>query len=382
MSNCLSGKTVLCWINLGPYHIARAKALAAQTDLTVIEFASAQNLYGWAIDRSALPFDIVTLSSGAWEEQSIPKLVQACWRSLEKIRPTCVVIPGYANPVALIIALWGCFRRVPRILMTESAAADRPRYAWKEKIKSFVINSLYNGANFGGKPQIRYLEQLRFPIDKTTPFYDVVDNDYFASATTALRSTQQRADFSLPSQYFLYVGRLAPEKNIPVLLEAFARYRQAGGTFHLVLAGDGPLRESLPALARQFGIDSHTHFVGRKTVEELPPYYAFATSFVLPSLSEPWGLVVNEAMASGLPVFISKRCGCAEDLVSQGENGYLFDPDSHDQISACMWQIQNLSPAQLSQMSQASLRRVQAFSPENWATHLVGLIKSVQAPLT
>ncbi len=381
MSSSLSGKTVLCWINLGPYHIARAKALAAQTDLTVIEFASAQNLYGWAIDRSSLPFDIVTLSNGAWEDQSVRKLLRACWRNLEKIRPTCVVIPGYANPVALLIALWGCFRRVPRILMTDSTAVDHRRYEWKEKIKSLLVNSLYNGANVAGKPQIRYLEQLRFPIAKTAPFYDVVDNDFFASSTQALRATQQPADFSLPSKYFLYVGRLAPEKNVAILLKAFAQYRENGGIFDLVLTGDGPLRESLPAQARELGIDAHIHFAGRKTVNELPPYYAFAKAFVLPSTSEPWGLVVNEAMAASLPVFISNRCGCSEDLVSEGENGYLFDPENADEIAACMFKIQSLTPVQLAQMRQASLSKVQIFSPENWASHLIRLIQSLK-PVT
>ncbi len=378
MSNRLPGKTVLCWVNLGPYHIARATALAAQTELTVIEFAAAQKLYGWRIDRSKLPFGIVTLSDGAWEEQSIPALAKACWKNLERIRPTQLVIPGYANPIALVIALWGCFRRVPRILMTESTAIDRRRHAWKEKIKSILINQLYDGVSFGGKPQLRYLEQLRFPAAKTAPFYNVVDNHFFRYSTEAVRSQHQPSDFALPSRYFLYVGRLAPEKNIAGLLRAFARYRQGGGTFELVLAGDGPLRDSLAVLAKQLAVEADCHFVGNKTAQELPPYYAFATAFVLPSTSEPWGLVVNEAMAAGLPVFISNRCGCVEDLVSEGENGYLFDPENDEQIAACMAQFETLPSAQLSQMKQSSLSRVQEFSPENWASHLTNLIQSLK----
>lgn len=378
MPNLLRGKTVLCWVNLGPYHIARASALAAQTDLVVIEFAAAQKLYGWQIDRSQLPFQIITLANGAWEDQSILKLSKACWQNLERIRPSQVIIPGWANPIALVIALWGLFRGVPRILMSESTALDRPRTAWKERAKSLLVNSLYNGASFGGKPQLRYLQQLHFPTAKTAPFYNVVDNQFFAAATQSLRSTHQPADLALPPNYFLYVGRLAPEKNLPTLLRAFASYRQTGGTFDLLLAGDGPLRESLPALAKDLGVANHTKFVGNKTAQELPPYYAFATAFVLPSLSEPWGLVVNEAMAAGLPVFISNRCGCAEDLVTEGENGYLFSPDNETEIAACMRRFQALSPAQLSQMKQSSLRRVQTYSPENWASHLTQLIQTLQ----
>ena len=378
MPNFLKGKTVLCWVNLGPYHIARATALAAQTDLVVIEFASTQKLYGWEIDRSRLPFQIITLANGAYEDQSIPQLARACWQNLERIRPSQVIVPGWANPIALVIALWGFFRRVPRILMSESTALDRPRQAWKERAKSLLVNSLYNGASFGGKPQLRYLQQLQFPTAKTAPFYNVVDNQFFATTTQALRCSHQAADLALPPKYFLYVGRLATEKNLPTLLRAFANYRQTGGTFDLLLAGDGPLREALPALARELKVAGYTKFVGNKTAQELPPYYAFATAFVLPSISEPWGLVVNEAMAAGLPVFISNRCGCAEDLVSEGENGYLFSPESEAEISACMQRIEALSPAQLSQMKQSSLNRVQTYSPENWASHLTQLIQTLK----
>jgi len=84
-------------------------------------------------------------------------------------------------------------------------------------------------------------------------------------------------------------------------------------------------------------------------------------------------------MAAGLPVFISNRCGCAEDLVSEGENGYLFDPEKKEQIAACMSRIESLSTAQLSLMKQSSLNRVQTYSPENWAAHLATLIQSIKS---
>ena len=130
------------------------------------------------------------------------------------------------------------------------------------------------------------------------PFYDVVDNDGLAQASAELRRTPG-AEHNLPARYFLYVGRLAPEKNLGTLLEAYFAYRAAGGSWSLVLVGDGPERAQLLEQAAAFPYVCDVHFCGHRGSVELPPYYAFAGCFVLPSTREPWGLVVNEAMACG-----------------------------------------------------------------------------------
>jgi 1,2-diacylglycerol 3-alpha-glucosyltransferase len=75
---------------------------------------------------------------------------------------------------------------------------------------------------------------------------------------------------------------------------------------------------------------------GFKQYSELPVYYGLASAFVHASTSEPWGLVVNEAMASGLPVLVSNQCGCAPDLVREDRNGFTFDPCSVQQLTELM----------------------------------------------
>src|SRR5260370_286081 len=89
-------------------------------------------------------------------------------------------------------------------------------------------------------------------------------------------------------------------------------------------------------LAELLCYEEDMHFEGIKKAEEIAVYYAFANCFVLPSVREPWGLVVNEAMAAGLPVIVSHRCGCAEDLVIHNRNGYVFDPEDVDHLRAVM----------------------------------------------
>ena len=138
------------------------------------------------------------------------------------------------------------------------------------------------------------------------------------------------------------------------LIEEFADYRERGGKWSLVLAGDGPLREPLKVLVTSLGLSGTVQFAGHKTSTGLLPYYAFAGCFVLPSTREPWGLVVNEAMASGLPVLVSDRCGCAEDLVQSGVNGFVFDPAERGAIRQSLQSIEKREGELLVRMGRQS----------------------------
>ena len=115
-------------------------------------------------------------------------------------------------------------------------------------------------------------------------------------------------------------------------------------------------------------------FEGLKSVRELPPYYAFARCFVLPSTREPWGLVVNEAMASGLPVIVSNRCGCAEDLVEDGANGYTFDPDRTGSLTENLHELSGMNTRELAAMADQSRELIARYSPEIWASEVAQLV--------
>src|SRR5262249_59830905 len=106
------------------------------------------------------------------------------------------------------------------------------------------------------------------------------------------------------------------------------RYRAAAGTaaWKLVLLGEGEQRAKLEGLRDALGLRNDVSMPGFKQYDELPAYYGLASAFVHTSTTEQWGLVVNEAMAAGLPVLVSERCGCGPDLVREGVNGFTFDP--------------------------------------------------------
>lgn len=108
---------------------------------------------------------------------------------------------------------------------------------------------------------------------------------------------------------------------------------------------------------------------GFKQYGELPVYYGLASCLILASTSETWGLVVNEAMASGLPVLVSKACGCCEDLVREGENGFSFDPLSVDEMAEKMRMISH-GEYDLAKMGQASQEIIANWGCDNFARNL------------
>jgi glycosyltransferase involved in cell wall biosynthesis len=129
--------------------------------------------------------------------------------------------------------------------------------------------------------------------------------------------------------------------------------------------------------SRELRLGGQVNFAGLKTAKETVLYYAFAGCFVLPSTREPWGLVVNEAMASGLPVIVSSRCGCVEDLVEPGGNGFLFDPAHDGELTDRMLTIAESSPRVIGKMGQRSREIIAGYTPEHWAAEVA---RAVQEP--
>lgn len=219
---------------------------------------------------------------------------------------------------------------------------------------------------------MRYLRALGFPGKRIAGHYDVVDNNFFAESARRHRVATPHPG-ALAAPFFLYTGRLAPEKNVGSLIRAYRAYRQSGGSWPLVLVGAGPEEGALRGEARASGFSEDIHFEGLKSTGELPGYYASAGCFVLPSTREPWGLVVNEAMASGLPVIVSNRCGCAEDLVSHGQNGFLFDPANTGELAGCMLAISSLDALGRDAMARKSEEIIANFTPGQWAEEVASL---------
>jgi glycosyltransferase involved in cell wall biosynthesis len=149
------------------------------------------------------------------------------------------------------------------------------------------------------------------------------------------------------------------------LLDAYAGYRKAAGrsAWGLVLVGSGHEEALLRDQAKEL---PEVVFAGFQQMDTLPVYYGLASCLVLPSVSESWGLVVNEAMAAGLPVLVSHHCGCVPELVKPGVNGYVFNPLDTGGLARLMGLMSSRS-VDADKMGEASRRSVAVYTPETWA---------------
>ena len=219
-----------------------------------------------------------------------------------------------------------------------------------------------------------------------------------ASLPATSHSLPATAPEALNGPYFLASNRFVERKNLGRLIRAYAIYvgslQEGKKAWPLVLLGDGELRGELEALCKGLELktvmgfsrgDAGTTeeedlklnsyklktspgggcviFAGFRQIAELPAFYADAGAFIHPALSEPWGLVINEAMASGLPILSSNNVGAAEELVIDGETGYLFDPTDLQAISAAMQRIADMPEDRRQQMGESARALVEKKAP-------------------
>jgi glycosyltransferase involved in cell wall biosynthesis len=172
-----------------------------------------------------------------------------------------------------------------------------------------------------------------------------------------------------PRRRFLFVGRLVPEKGVDVLIDAYARYRLAvTEPWGLTVCGTGPLA----GLIRDSpGVEHH----GFVQPSGLPRLFHDAGAFVLPSRFEPWGVVIHEACAAGLPIVCSSSCGAVPSLVEDHWNGFVVDPGSVESLASALRRIHHLDDGQRDDMGRRSTEVARRYTPERWAQALVARLE-------
>ena len=365
----------------GPYHHARLNAAGRLLSVWGVEACALEDTYAWAKVEGAAAFTRITLTdrdtgNRRWQQE----LQRKMWRTLDEIKPAAVVVNGWASPDAFGALAWCVKNNTPAVVMSESTVWDEPRIFWKEWVKGRLVKMCAAGLA-GGTPHADYLAQLGLSRDRIFKGYDIVDNDYFAAGANESKSRKLEIgkQHGLPEKYFLASARFIKKKNLSRLIQAYAYYRalaekiKIGDSkqeiWKLVLLGDGPLRETLEAQLSSFNLRDHVLLPGFKQYDELPVYFGLASAFVHASTTEQWGLVVNEAMASGLPVLVSNRCGCAADLVQEGVNGFIFDPYDSEQLAKLMLRVSDFQ-FPISDFGTASQHIISAWGPERFADGL------------
>ncbi|MFD2936557.1 glycosyltransferase family 4 protein [Spirosoma flavum] len=319
-------------------------------------------------------YDYELLFDRYLEEVSLRERAQALLQRAKAYKPDVINLTGYYDPAQILLLLWAKSSGIRVVMQNESTGADQPRGGWKEQFKRWLFQRCDGFFCFGSQ-SADYLIQLGVNPEKILLRKNAVDNDVLQSVyEKALpdRVNMQQA-MQLRANNFVFVGRLIEAKNLPMLLTAFAealKYSTNSTNWGLILLGDGAERDNLNRQITTLDLVNRITILPGRPWFRVPEVLALSDVLVLPSRSEPWGLVVNEAMACGLPVLVSDRCGCVTDLVPHGQTGFVFDPDQPDQLTHWLIQFMNGS-VNTQQMGQFAKQFIAPYSPEAVAQEML-----------
>jgi len=345
------------WAQLAIEHFdklaAVAERLGAQAEIITIAMAGSTQTYaGQDLARPVHGFAAVTLFPGQVYEQ-----VPAWRRCLALFRGPCstaLVFMAFGYKFAGAFVVSGVLRLLGRrvVMLNDTKFEDRPRSAWGELGKRLAL-CCYTAALVGGARSFEYFRFLGFRRRPILPGCDTIALDRVRRNGTAAGPP---IDFA--ARPFVFVGRFVAVKNLSLLVQGYARYAQTAGPEprRLVLAGSGPLEAALREQIAQCGIAHLVDLPGYLPESEVAAQIAQAAALVLPSCSETWGLVVNEAMALGVPQVVREASGARDTLVRNLITGLVFESGSSEALARALTLIVH-DEGQWRAMAEASLAR-------------------------
>jgi glycosyltransferase involved in cell wall biosynthesis len=357
---------------ISPYRIPLFNALARHeiVDLHVIFLAETDlNLRQWTVYREEIKFSHEVLPSWRkrWGKHNI-LLNRGIGRALAAAAPDVILCGGYNYVASWQALFWARIHHTSLLLWSESNVQDLRRgHVIVEFLKSEFVQRC-SGFVVPGRSALEYLRAHKVDESRIFTAPNAVDNELFAAGAAVARqnAASRRRELGLPERYFLFVGRLVREKGVFDLLSAYAKLNASvRETFGLVFVGDGESRAQLQHQATSIS-PGVIRFAGFAQREVLASYYALAEVLILPTYTDTWGLVVNEAMACGVPVILSRAAGCAADLVQENETGLLIPPRDVVALADAMEIVTN-QPELSKSMGTNAAQLVQHYSPEEWS---------------
>jgi glycosyltransferase involved in cell wall biosynthesis len=289
---------------------------------------------------------------------------------LESENPDVVVSGAIAFPSGAAAVRWTYLNRKPLVVFDDARLEDiRRSFA-----VNFIKKVIYKNADAIFCPAPSHLSTYKyFNFKDDQVFYgvDTIDNNWYKKTVGEMR--QEVKSCKVPQgKTLLAIGRQVPKKNWIALAKAFVTYKRIFplSDLKILFIGDGPDHEMLCAIEEQHPKAGITLKTFLQPIE-ICSYLAEATGLILPSLyGETWGLVVNEAMAAGLPVLVSERCGCADTLVHDSMNGWKFNPMSNPEMVKVLRKFDDLDPEQLKEMGENSQKIISQWGLDRFCSGL------------
>lgn len=320
------------------------------------------------IDSSYHRYPYQLLFDGSYD--SLPKrlLCKRLFWKAARSKADLIVLPGYHLVEYWFMLLACILTRKKRAVFVDSTANDQPDSVKKYWLKRFFF-SRCDGFFAYGERSKEYLLSFGVPAGKIITRCQAAALPHSYDPERALHERIERRKDNMPPS-FLFVGRLAAEKEIDVLIRAFRKVREQYPSATLTIVGDGPMRNELEALAASLAVADAVSFPGAADIDQITSYYLNASCLILPSSSEAWGLVVNEALSYGCPAIVSTHCGCIPDLIVEGKTGYVFNTNDADDLAKKMSLVVH-GMGRVSNIARACIDLMKNFTPEKAAEQIL-----------
>ena len=314
---------------LTPYRIPLFEALARQVELEVWIYGDVASIREWEHKSEGLPFKCrllphLNLPTGSRDYRIL--LNHTLPRELKRHERDVTLCMGWDAPASWYAA-WEARRHKRPFVLWSGSTENEP--SWRRSISKPLVRWIVRGADaritYGSRAK-DYLVSLGADPETTWPAVRGLPDAYGAGARALPVDARahQRGVLGLDARFVVfYCGQLIDRKGLPELLHAFAYFQSGRDDAVLVIAGTGNRERNFRAQAQRLGIAHKVRWLGHVPPENLPGWYALADLFVLPSREEVWGMVINEALACGVPVLTCEPVGAAPDLILEGENGYV-----------------------------------------------------------
>ena len=277
-------------------------------------------------------------------------------------------------------AILACWRTRTPVLVRSDSNLLTPRPGWWRLVKWPLFRTLlsrFDGYLIVGEASRRYLLHYGAEASRCFPAPHSVDNAFFAARADAIRPDRDRLREALgirpDAVVFLFAGRLVDVKRPEVFVQALATAAVKSHAVTGLVVGDGPLREEAESHARRRG--APIRFTGFLNQTDMVSAYVVSDVLVLPSRSETWGLVVNEAMACGIPAIVTEGVGCVGDLLLPGRTGVVVPVDDSEALAAAIARLAD-DPSFRNQLSQNARAHVERFDVHESAK---GTFQAVEA---
>jgi len=327
---------------ISPYRIPLFNYLRGQDyySFKVIALAEREENREWRLAKKQIKFDykiLLGFHKFIWSKEIAIHLNWGLWKAIFRYKPDIIITSGYD-----MLAYWEAFLyckifKKKYILWNGTTLLSTGSISgFKRQLKKIIIGGANQYITYGTKAT-EYLAYMGATKENIHVGINTVDMNWFRKKMKEFNQDEniRKERSKYPKLLMLYIGRLSNRKGVTQILEALIELKDPN--IGLLIVGGGPQEKEL----RQFCQDrklENVYFQGFQQQDALPRYYVFADVLILPTFKEVWGLVVNEALASGLYVLCSDRAGVAYDLIKEGWNGTLFDPHNVDKLAMLIQQ--------------------------------------------